>query len=70
MDRRTQLAGYKACVFFSLASHSCSGLTMRAWPSQEQANNYQLTQDVLDWLIPASTLGLVNLSEGTVGLVG
>jgi len=34
------------------------------------AVRYQFVQDVLDWWIPASNLGIVNPSEGVLGLFG
>jgi hypothetical protein len=31
---------------------------------------YQLVQDLLDVIIPSSTLGWINADEGIVGIVG
>lgn len=43
---------------------------LRTIKTQQAAVQYQLTQDALDILIPAGTLGYHSLDDGTIGLVG
>ncbi|KWU47490.1 peroxisomal biogenesis factor 11 [Rhodotorula sp. JG-1b] len=43
---------------------------LRTIKTQQAAVRYQLTQDALDILIPAGTLGYHSLDDGTIGLVG
>lgn len=38
--------------------------------SQQAAVRYQLTQDALDILLPAGTLGYHQLDDGIIGLIG
>ncbi|BGP54778.1 hypothetical protein JCM8202_003287 [Rhodotorula sphaerocarpa] len=43
---------------------------LRTIKTQQAAVRYQLTQDALDILIPAGTLGYHSLDDGVIGLVG
>jgi hypothetical protein len=48
-------------------------LTTDFWPcnlSQRASTRYQLVIDILDVWLPASALGLVNINDGTVGVLG
>jgi peroxin-11B len=45
-------------------------LEIQGIKAEEAAVRYQMTQDALDWVIPATGADLLNLDEGILGLAG